>query len=53
MVLFTDISSTDPAATIAKVAKMGFDLTKSRDDVFMGKPVTVIGTRHLSFRGAE
>jgi hypothetical protein len=43
MVLFTDISSSDPAVTIDKVAKMGFDLTKSRDDVFMGKPVTVIG----------
>ena len=43
MVLFTDISSSDPAVTIAKVAKMGFDLTKSRDDVFLGKPVTVIG----------
>lgn len=43
MVLFTDISSTDPALTIAKVSKLGFDLTKTRDDVFMGKPVTVIG----------
>ena len=43
MVLFTDISSADPTVTVAKVARMGFDLTKSRDDVFMGKAVTVIG----------
>ena len=43
MVLFTDISSADPTATVAKVTRMGFDLTKSRDDVFMGKAVTVIG----------
>ena len=43
MVLYTDISSSDPAVTIAKLTKMGFDLTKTRDDVFMGKPVTVIG----------
>jgi hypothetical protein len=28
---------------IAKVVKMGYDLSKSRDDVFLGKPVTVIG----------
>ncbi|MEQ1693709.1 MAG: hypothetical protein ABMA00_20640, partial [Gemmatimonas sp.] len=43
MVLFTDISSSDPSVTIAKVAKMGFDLTKSRDDSFQGKAVLVIG----------
>lgn len=43
MVLFTDIASSDPSITIGKVAKMGYDLTKTRDDVFQGKAVTVIG----------
>lgn len=43
MVLFTDIASSNPAETIAKINKMGIDLTKSRDDQFLGKAVTVIG----------
>jgi len=43
MVLFTDIASDDPATTIRKVSALGFDLTKSRDDTFLGKAVTVIG----------
>jgi hypothetical protein len=43
MVLFTDIASADPAVTVAKVARMGVDLTKTRDDLYMGQPVTVIG----------
>jgi len=43
MVLFTDIASDSPAATITKAKALGFDLTKTRDDTFLGKPVTVIG----------
>lgn len=43
MVLYTDISSSDPSVTIGKIAKLGVDLSKSREDVFLGKPVTVIG----------
>ncbi|MCC6429530.1 MAG: hypothetical protein IT354_01390 [Gemmatimonadaceae bacterium] len=43
MVLFTDIATSDPAVTIGKVTRMGYDLSKTRDDMFLGKPVTVIG----------
>lgn len=43
MVLFTDIASNEPSVTIAKVAAMGIDLAKSHDDVYMNRPVTVIG----------
>lgn len=43
MVLFTDIATSDPQVTIAKVRQMGVDLSRSRADVFRGKPVTVIG----------
>ncbi|MCC6245690.1 MAG: hypothetical protein IT353_22855 [Gemmatimonadaceae bacterium] len=43
MVLFTDIASVPPAETARKLTALGYDLTKSRDDMFMGKPVSVIG----------
>ena len=43
MVLFTDIASAPPESTIAKVKALGYDLAKSRDDMFQGKAVTVIG----------
>ena len=43
MVLFTDIASDRPESTIAKAKALGFDLTKSSDNMFQGKAVTVIG----------
>lgn len=43
MVLYTDITSSNPSETIAKISKMGIDLSKSRDDQFLGKAVLVIG----------
>ncbi|MBL0171834.1 MAG: hypothetical protein IPP90_14145 [Gemmatimonadaceae bacterium] len=43
MVLFTDIAENDPATTIAKVVGLGIDLSRSRTDSYMGRPVTVIG----------
>jgi hypothetical protein len=43
MVLFTDIAIVEPSVTVAKLVGLGYDLSKTRDDVFMGKAVTVIG----------
>jgi hypothetical protein len=43
MVLGFDVYADKPETTVAKLATLGFDLSKIREDVWQGRPVLVVG----------